>query len=66
MKELPFSETADDLEAHGYLEKEYLGNRQVYYRPTKDAEVLVDRTFVLPRVAGRKATRASPIGSACG
>jgi len=65
MKELPFSETADDLEAHGYLEKEYLGNRQVYYRPTKDAEVLVDRTFS-PRVAGRKATRASPIGSACG
>jgi len=65
MKELPFSETADDLEAHGYLEKEYLGNRQVYYRPTKDAEVLVDRTFS-PRVAGEKATRASPIGSACG
>jgi len=27
----------------------------VYYRPTKDAEVLVDRTFS-PRVAGRKAT----------
>jgi len=53
MKELPFSETADDLEAHGYLEKEYLGNRQVYYRPTKDAEVLVDRTFS-PESGGEK------------
>ncbi|MGB9963034.1 hypothetical protein ACOZ32_12660 (plasmid) [Halobacterium sp. MBLA0001] len=45
MKALNFSEASDDLEAKGYLEKEYLGNRQVYYRPTKKAEATVDRTF---------------------
>lgn len=45
MKALNFSEASDDLEAKGYLEKEYLGNRQVYYRPTKKAETTVDRTF---------------------
>jgi hypothetical protein len=45
MKQLPFSKTGDDLEDWGYLEKEYLGNNEVYYKPTEEAEVVVNRTF---------------------
>jgi hypothetical protein len=53
MKELSFSETSDDLEAKGYLEKEYLGNNEIYYKPTKKAETTVDRTLS-PEGGGEK------------
>lgn len=45
MRALPFSETASDLVKWGLLEKEYLGNNEVFYKPTKKANIAVDRTF---------------------
>jgi len=51
MKELPYSETAADLCEWGYLEKFTLGNRQAYYWPTDEANVVVDRNLA-PRDGG--------------
>jgi len=59
MKELPFSETADDLEAHGYLEKEYLGNRQVYYRADEGRRG-ARRPDVLPEWRGERQREPHP------
>ena len=53
MKSLPFNGVSDDLEAKGYLEKEYLGNNEIYYKPTKKAETTVDRTLS-PKDGGEK------------
>jgi len=51
MKDLPYSETAADLCEWGYLEKFTLGNRQAYYWPTDEANVVVDRNLA-PRDGG--------------
>ncbi|MEZ3165237.1 ATP-binding protein [Halorubrum miltondacostae] len=51
MKELPYSETAKDLEEWGFLEKFELGNRQAYYWPTDEAGVITDKTLA-PRTGG--------------
>ena len=51
MNVLPYSETAPDLIEWGFLEKFELGNRQAYYWPTDEANVVVDKNLA-PRDGG--------------
>ena len=43
MNDLPYSHTANDLVDMELLEKETLGNRQAYYKPTEEAEILMEK-----------------------
>jgi len=43
MNDLPYSHTANDLVDMELLEKETLGNRQAYYKPTEEAEILREK-----------------------
>lgn len=45
MTELPFSEVAKELEEWEFLEKVTLAQNKVYYFPTKDAEIVAERSL---------------------
>jgi len=58
MNDLPYSHTANDLVDMELLEKETLGNRQAYYKPTEEAEILMEKDLS-PAGGGEKGTKAS-------
>jgi hypothetical protein len=59
MTQLPFSDSAKELEEWGFLEKVAIGQNKVYYFPTKEAELIVDDKTLSPDEGGELGEESS-------